>query len=179
MVGGVQERSILMALELRRPVQELVGLVIVAEPEPPVTFVTFEPLVVHPVAVKAMAVDSGLVPLVVSGGENVSDPVMVVQLIPPRARVGAVVAGLAFGLELEPHAAAEMETRASEIRSGDRTVRMMDMDFPPGLDSGDATPTAIIVFDLAYGEGARHAPGDGVLTHLKPRTECVRRGNQH
>jgi len=136
MVGGVQARSILIALELRRPVQELVGLVIVAEPEPRVTFVTFDPSVVHPVAVKAMAVDSGLTPFVVSGGENVSDPVMVVQLRPPRARVSAVVAGLAFGLELELHAAAEMETRASETRSGDRMVRMMDMDFPPGSTQG-------------------------------------------
>lgn len=126
----------MMALEVRRPVQELVGLVIVAEPEAPVTFVTFEPLVVHPAAVRAMAVDSGLTPLLVSGGENVSDPVMVVQLMSPRARVRVVVAGLAFGVGLELQAAAEMETRASEISSGDRTVRMLDMDFPPHSTQG-------------------------------------------
>ena len=58
------------------PLHALVGLVSVTfvDPEPMVE--TSEPVVVHPVALRVMVADSGLVPVAVRGGEKASPPVM-------------------------------------------------------------------------------------------------------
>ena len=108
-VEGAQVISIASFREVRRPVHELVALVIVADPDPPVTLVTLEPVVVQAAALNVMAVDSALPPFVVSGGENVSVPETLVHETAPVASVAKVVVGLlvvlvlALGLEL--HAA--------------------------------------------------------------------------
>src|ERR1700722_19735083 len=108
-VEGAQVISIASFREVRRPVHELVALVIVADPDPPVTLVTLDPVVVQAAALNVMAVDSALPPFVVSGGENVSVPETLVHETAPVASVAKVVVGLlvvlvlALGLEL--HAA--------------------------------------------------------------------------
>lgn len=124
-VDGAHVRSTVSGLEVSRPAQALVELVIVADPVPPVTLATLEPLVVHPAACKATVVDSELPPFVVSGGEKVSDPVMVVQVTPPEATVTVVVGGPALGLELDPHAVASAATRQRKRRRADLDGRMV------------------------------------------------------
>src|ERR1035438_4488374 len=119
------------AREVSRPVQEFVALEIVVDSAAPVTVGTFEPLVEHPAAVKAITVDSALPPLVVSGGENVSAPVMLVQVTSPLASVSGVVGGAALGLEL--HAVARVATTPSGTSRDNRSVRIMDMDCSPWL----------------------------------------------
>jgi hypothetical protein len=127
------------AREVSRPVQEFVALEIVVDSAAPVTVGTFEPWVEHPAAVKAITVDSALPPLVVSGGENVSAPVMLEQVTSPLASVNVVVGGAALGLELELHAVARVATTPSGTSRDNRSVRIMDMDCSPWLFNRHAT----------------------------------------
>jgi hypothetical protein len=130
-VEGVQAIWMVRAREVSRAVQEFVALEIVVDSVAPVTVGTFEPLVVHPAAAKAMTVDSALPPFVVSGGENVSEPVMLVQVTSPLASVSVVVGGAALGLGLELHAVAEVATTTSGTSRDNRSVRIMDMACSP------------------------------------------------
>ena len=125
MVEGVQLISMVRARDVSSPVQELVELESVADPVPVVTWETFEPFVVHPAAVSVIAVDSGLVPLVVSAGENASAPEMLLHVTDPVA----VVAGdeVEVGLDPELHAAAKIVTRTSGTRPGHPNLRVIDM----------------------------------------------------
>lgn len=122
-------------LEVMRLVQELVVFEIVADAVPPVTLATLDPFVVHPVAFNAMAVDSALPPFVVSGGENVRDPVRLEHATPPVASVTVVVvvAGAAFGLE--PHAVANRAISPSGTRSENLHMRILDMACSPLVPS--------------------------------------------
>jgi hypothetical protein len=113
------------------PVHEFVSLVSVADSDPRVTVGTLEPFVVQPDAVKAIAVDSALPPLVVSGGENVNAPVMSVQVTAPVARVSVVVGGAALGLGLELQAVARVAITPSGTSRLNRTARIMDMACSP------------------------------------------------
>jgi hypothetical protein len=132
--------STFRALELSKPVQELVVLVIVADPEAPVTVETFDPCVAHPAALSVIAVDSALPPLVVSGGEKVNDPMMLVQTTPPVASVWAVVVGPALGLEPELHAA-RVATKPRGRTSVNRKVCNMDIDRSPGTPDSAPYPS--------------------------------------
>jgi hypothetical protein len=119
------------ALEVIKLVHEFEALEIVADAVPPVTLGTLDPLVVHPAALNAIAVDSALPPLVVSGGVKVREPVMLVQLTPPVASVSEVVVGLALGPELEPHAVADTANNPIEMTSHILTVCPLDIARPP------------------------------------------------
>lgn len=127
MVEGVQLMSMVRAREVSSPVQELVGLESVEDPVPVVTRDAFEPFVVQPAAVSVIAVDSGVVPFVVSGGENANVPEMFVHVTEPVA----IIAGAEVELELdpdpEPHAAANIVTRARGTRPGNPNLRVMDI----------------------------------------------------
>ena len=119
------------ALEVSRPVQAFVALEIAADATPFVTRETFDPFVVHRAALRVIAVDSGLVPFVVSGGEKANPPVMLLQVTPPVA----TVAGIELGLEPDPdpHAAASMATRPKETRLGNLSrARHGHGSFSPG-----------------------------------------------
>lgn len=115
------------ALEVISSVQEFEVIEIVADALPPVTVETLEPLVVHPAARNATAVDSALPPLLVSGGVNVSEPVMPVQVTAPVARVRLVVVGPALGLGLELHAVANAANKPIGTTSDNLTVCAVDM----------------------------------------------------
>lgn len=128
-VEGVQLMSMVRAREVSSPAQELVELVIVADPVPFVTRETLEPFVVHPAAVSVIAVDSGLVPFVVSAGENANAPEMVRHVTDPVAIRAAVVVAVAPDPEL--HAAPRNATRTSGARPGNPNLRVMDMVAPP------------------------------------------------
>jgi hypothetical protein len=131
MVDGDQAIVMVKARDVIRPVQVLVGLEIVALAVPVVTAGPVDPAVVHPLALRVMAVDSAAVPLFVRGGENVSAPVMPVHVMLPEATaavvvvVGAAAAALVLvlvlGLELQPVASAAIRPSATS-NSGVRNV---------------------------------------------------------
>ena len=129
------------ALDVIRPLHELVGLVIIALALPAVTVGPVDPAVVHPLACKAMAVDSAAVPLLVRGGENVSEPLMSEQVMPPEAVTAVVVvaaaaAELVLVLELGPELqlAASVATSPMATSSSNLDVR--------NVDTGSFSPVA-------------------------------------
>jgi hypothetical protein len=123
-VAGDQVTLMVRDLEVSRPVQAFDVLAIVAVALPLVTLGTFDPDTVHPFDVKVIAVDPALVPLVVSGGENATCPVMLVQVTLPAATVTVAEVGL------ELHPVANTATRPSGRRNTNLDVRLMDMTVP-------------------------------------------------
>lgn len=133
MVAGAHVMSMASVRDVRRPVQEFDVLEIVADAVPPVRPETLDPTGVHAPACNEMAVDSAVVPLVVSGGVNVNDPVMSVQVTPPVASVRVVVVGLALGLAvgLELHAVANAATNPSATTSDNLDAGVVPMACSP------------------------------------------------
>jgi hypothetical protein len=119
--------STVRGIELSRPAHEFEVLVSVALPTPLVIRVTLDPDVAHPEAFTVIDVVSAVPPLVVSEGENVSEPVTEVHVTPPVATV--TVATGALGLEL--HAPASRAIRPSMSTGTDRGLHDMDMARPP------------------------------------------------
>jgi hypothetical protein len=121
------------------PVHEFVALEKVAVAVDAVTAGPLDPEVVHPLARNETAVDSAAVPLVVSGGENVSVPVMPVHETSPvlTAAVVVVVAAVELGLELgdELQLAARVATSPSAMRGTSLEVRNMDTGRSPPIAS--------------------------------------------
>jgi len=122
-VAGVQAMSMVSGLELSRPAHEFEVLVSVAVPTPLMTRETFDPAVTHPAAFTVIDVVSAAPPLVVSDGENVREPVMVLQVTPPLATT--TVATGVLGLELQAPASTAIRPRAR--RSEDRSLHDMDL----------------------------------------------------
>jgi len=131
MVAGAQAMLIVRALDVISSAQEFEVLEIVADAVPPVTLETLDPLVVHPAALNATAVDSALPPLFVRGGVNVSEPVMPVHVTPPVASVRLVVVGPALGLVLEPHAVAIEANNPIATTSDNLTAFALDITRSP------------------------------------------------
>jgi len=119
-VAGVQRTLMVSDREVSRPLQALEALEIVAVAAPWATLETFDPVVVHPVALTEIVVDSAPVEFVVSGGENDTAPVTDLQLTPPVARV----LELDVGLELQ--AVASPTTTPSARMSARLDVRIID-----------------------------------------------------
>jgi hypothetical protein len=95
-VLGAQVMATASGLELSRLVQPLVVLWMVVVAVPLCTTDTLDPVVVHPDALSAIDVVSGLVPELVSGGLKVTVPVTLVHVIEPVATVPpASVVGVA------------------------------------------------------------------------------------
>ncbi len=126
-VAGVQMTLTVRELVVSTRLQAFDGLEIVVVALPSVTLETLEPEVVHPTAVNLTAVDSVLLPVVVSGGENVSPPVILVHVMPPVATVAVE------RLELELQPAVIAATNASERSDADFHCRPTDMARPPWL----------------------------------------------
>jgi hypothetical protein len=118
-----------MDRDVRRPAQALVVLERFAEPIPLVTAETLDPVVVHPDAVRVIAVDSAAVPFEVSAGEKPRVPVILVQVTPPEATMAAADVGLELELELQP--VAKTATRPEQHSSANLDVRMTDIPRPP------------------------------------------------
>jgi hypothetical protein len=121
------------------PVHEFVVLEMVAAAEEPVTAGPLDPVVVHPLARKEMAVDSAVVPFVVRGGENVSAPVVPVHETSPvlTAAVVVVVAAVELTLELgdELQLAARMAVSPIAMSGRNLDVRTMDTGRSPPVAS--------------------------------------------
>jgi hypothetical protein len=123
------------------PVHEFVVLEMVAAAEEPVTAGPLDPVVVHPLARKEMAVDSAVVPFVVRGGENVSAPVVPVHETSPvlTAAVVVVVAAVELALELELgdelQLAARMAVSPIAMSGRNLDVRTMDTGRSPPVAS--------------------------------------------
>lgn len=126
-VAGVQVTLTVREFVVSTRLQAFDGLEIVVVALPSVTLETLEPEVVHPTAVNLTAVESALLPVVVSGGENASPPVMSVQVTPPVATVPG------DGPELELQPVANAATKASERSGADFHSRITDMARPPWL----------------------------------------------
>jgi hypothetical protein len=73
--------------------QALVGRLITSAKEPPVTFLTFEPVVVQWLVWKTIEMRTGTVPTWCSAGRNVTEPESLLQLMLPVATT-AFVSGL-------------------------------------------------------------------------------------
>jgi hypothetical protein len=126
MLAGVQLALMVRDLKVSTRLQAFDMLEIVVVTLPLVTPGTFDPDVVHLVAVKTMTVDKALPPLAVSRGEKASAPVIWLQVTLPVAMMTA--AGL--GLELQP--VAKTATRASAGRRAPFDFLMTDMAPPLG-----------------------------------------------
>jgi len=88
--------------------------------------------VTHPAAFTVIDVDSAVPPLIVSEGENVREPVMLLHLTPPVATV-TVDRGV-LGLELQPVASTAISPTTR--RSADRGLHVTDMTRPPHCLTG-------------------------------------------
>jgi hypothetical protein len=113
------------ALEVSRPLQEFEVLEIVVAARPLVTLETFDRVVLHPEAIKVIAMDSGLFPFVESGGENARAPEISVHVTLPVALV------LFAGREPELQAAVDMVTTPSEMRNAHPHLCFIDMGRSP------------------------------------------------
>lgn len=122
------------------PVQEFVVLEMVAVAVDAVTAGPLDPVVVHPLARKEMAVDSAADPFVVSGGENVSAPVMPVHETSPEltAAVVVVVAAVELVLELELGDELQLAARVA-ISPSAMSGRNLDV---RNMDTGRSPPVA-------------------------------------
>ena len=115
-------------LELSNPAHEFEALENVAVATPLLTLETFDPFVAHPDVIKLTAVDSGLFPLIVSGGENTNVPVTLVQVTLPVATASFV------WLEFELQPAVNMVMRPSGMRNANPHLCIMDITLFPLVD---------------------------------------------
>lgn len=114
MVAGLQVMSKVSGWGVSRLEQLSLALETEAVPVPPVTAATSDPVAVQPDDVTVIDVVPGLVPLSVSGGENDTVPVRVVQVTLPVATT--TLGAPEVGVVLELHPAANATTTPSGNR---------------------------------------------------------------
>jgi len=120
-VVGVQVTLIFREFVVSTRLQAFDGLEMVAVALPPITLETLEPEVLHPFDDNVTAVPSALIPLVVSGGENASAPVILVHVILPVATMPVA------SLELEVQPLDASATNAKGRRDTDLHPPNIDM----------------------------------------------------
>lgn len=139
MVEGDHVTVTVRGRDVISPAHEFVVLEMVAVAVDAVTAGPLDPVVVHPLARKETAVDSAADPLVISGGENVSVPVMPVHETSPELTAAVVVVVAAVELELELgdelQLAARVAISPSAMSGKNLDVRNMDTGRSPPVAS--------------------------------------------